>query len=54
MTYQTPVTAVRRFKMTLYLMSRIHITVEIMFLGTFPMANLCSQSQFQHISDFLL
>ena len=35
-------------------MSRIHITVEITFLGTFEMANLDSQSQFQHISDFFL
>ena len=30
-------------------MSRIHITVEIMFLRTFKMASLCLQAQFQLI-----
>ena len=54
MTYQTPVKAVRRFQITSCLMSRVHVTVEITFLRTFKMANLCSQTQFQGISDFLL
>ena len=34
-------------------MSEIHVTVEITFLWTFKIANLCSQAQFQHISDFV-